>query len=317
MACRGCSSDGCSCSVTGTGAISVSGSGTPITSPYVITFSMPTALDVLTVDDVTSCTVMDDPHVPVLLGDGSVKMVPLPCYDNLNAPLSGQAFAFTWNGAVDFTPGDGFISFDSLTTSAVTIITISEQDTNGADISDWLAALDDLTGYPKGMFKVYMRSNPMVWASFRVSSIDAGAAGYQEATVAYVDHNGVFDDTIPGDIVIDFAPASEGALGGWDSIQDIYAKTTAYGFVLADAGGYFRCGSGPYTLTVPNNSTEAFAIGVHIDIIQTAAGDITVAGAVGVTINAAPGYKLNGQWASATLIKVGTNEWDLVGNLKA
>lgn len=277
---------------------------------------MEDALAELTVDDATSCAVLDDPHVPVLLGDGSVLSVPLPCYDELNVALSGQAFAFTWNGAVDFTPGDGYIAFDSLTTSAVTVIYISEQDTNGANIALWLTALDALTGYPKGMFKIYMRSDPTVWASFRLASIAPGAAGYQEADVVYVDHNGVFDDAIPGDIVLDFAPASEGALGGWDSVQDIYAKTTAYGFVLADAGGYFRCGSGPYTLTVPNNSTQAFIIGTHIDIIQTAAGDITVAGAGGVTINAAPGYKLNGQWASATLIKVGTNEWDLVGNLK-
>lgn len=318
MACRGCSSDGCSCSVIGDGvAIAVSGTGTPVTSPYVVTFSIEDALDAVTVDDATDCSVLDDPHVPVRLDDGSVYLVPLPCYEQLNGPLPGQAFAFTWDSATDGAPGSGQIQFDSGTYSSVTTVHVSETDIAGTDISEWLDALDDLTGYPKGMFKVYSRTDPTEWATFRVVSGAAGVAGVWDFTVVYVDHAGLFSDVVAGDIVLDFAPASEGALGGFNSVQTIVTVSAARTFALGDEGKYFRCGSGPYTLTVPANADEPFVTGIHMDIVQTAAGTITVAGDVGVTVNAAPGYDLNGQWASATLIKVGTDEWDLVGNLTA
>lgn len=318
MACRGCSSDGCSCSVTGDGvAIAVTGTGTPVTSPYLVSFSIEDALAAVAVDDVSDCTVLDVPRVPVLLDNGDVYMVPLPCYDQVNASLPGQAFAFTWDSATDGAPGAGGIQFDSGTYSSVSTIHVSEADTQGTDISGWLNALDDFAGYPKGMFKVYSRTDPAIWATFRLTSGSAGGAGVWDFTVIYVDHAGTFSDAVAGDVVLDFAPASEGTLGGFDSVQTIATKSAAYGFVVGDEGKYFRCDSGPYSLTVPTNATQAFPIGTHIDITQTGAGTITIAAAVGVTINAAPGYDLNGQWASASLIKVGTDEWDLVGNLTA
>lgn len=317
MACRGCSSDGCNCSVVGTGAIAVTGTGTPVTSPYVVTFSIEDALDAVTIDDATDCSVLDTPRVPVLLDDGSVYMVPLPCYDQLNGALPGQAFAFTWDSTTDGAAPAGEIQFNSGTYSSVTELHVSQTDIQGTNIADWLAALDDITGSPKGMFKVYSRTDPTVWATFWLLSGAAGSAGVWDFTVTYVDHAGVFTDTVAGDVVLDFAPASEGSLGGFDSVQVIETKSAAYTFVLGDQGKYFRCGSGPYTLTVPTNADQAIPVGSHIDIIQTAAGTITVAGDVGVTVNAAPGFDLNGQWASATLIKVATNEWDLVGNLTA
>lgn len=319
MACRGCSSDGCNCSVTGDGTlITVSGSGTPVTDPYLIELDVDEALGSITIDDATDCTLLDTPRVPVVLGSGATKLVPLPCYDNLDAAIPGQAFAFTWDGNTDLAPAIGHIQFNNADPSLTTQIIINETEFYGTNVENWATALDDVAGMPKGMFKVYSRSDNTVWASFRVTDVDPGVTSAQrEFDVTYVDHSGVFSDVVPGDIVLDFAPASEGSLGGFNSIQPITTLVAAYTFVLGDQGEYFRCGAGPYTLTVPTNAAQAFDIGTHIDIIQTAAGTITVAGAVGVTVNAAPGYDLNGQWASASLIKVGTDEWDLVGNLTA
>lgn len=71
------------------------------------------------------------------------------------------------------------------------------------------------------------------------------------------------------------------------------------------------------TLTVPTNASVAFPVGCQINIIQTAAGQVTVAGAGGVTVNATPGLKLRAQWSSATLIKRATDTWVLVGDLAA
>ncbi len=71
------------------------------------------------------------------------------------------------------------------------------------------------------------------------------------------------------------------------------------------------------TVTIPTNATTAFPIGSSIDILQTGAGQVTIAGAVGVTVNATPGLKLRTQWSSATLMKRATDSWVVVGDLTA
>ncbi len=71
------------------------------------------------------------------------------------------------------------------------------------------------------------------------------------------------------------------------------------------------------TLTIPLNSSVAFPVGTMITILQTGAGQTTVAGAVGVTVNATPGLKLRTQYSAATCIKRATNTWVLIGDLAA
>jgi hypothetical protein len=71
------------------------------------------------------------------------------------------------------------------------------------------------------------------------------------------------------------------------------------------------------TLTIPTNATVAWPIGTSIDILQTGAGQVTIAGAAGVTVNATPGLKLRTQWSSATLLKRATDSWVVVGDLSA
>jgi hypothetical protein len=72
------------------------------------------------------------------------------------------------------------------------------------------------------------------------------------------------------------------------------------------------------TLTVPTNATAPFAVGTQITIAQSGAGQVTVAGAVGVTVSASDSAtKLRTQWSAATLIKTGTNSWILIGDISA
>ncbi len=93
---------------------------------------------------------------------------------------------------------------------------------------------------------------------------------------------------------------------------------TSYTLAIADAGRAIEMNNASAnTLTVPLNSSVAFPIGTVIDIFQTGAGQTTVAATGGVTINARPGLKLSGQWATATLIKRGTDTWLLTGSLSA
>lgn len=94
---------------------------------------------------------------------------------------------------------------------------------------------------------------------------------------------------------------------------------TTYTLVAGDAGNLVTLtNAAAITLTVPLNSSVAFAIGTQITITQSGAGTVTVAGAVGVTVNSADGdLKLRTQWSAATLIKIATNSWILIGDIKA
>ena len=107
-----------------------------------------------------------------------------------------------------------------------------------------------------------------------------------------------------------------------DSKSPLYAtinpQPSAYTLALTDAQNvYIRHTSGTNTtLTIPLNSTVAFTAGTTICGIQAGAGQITIQGVVGVTLNyASSANKTRAQFSSYALIKVNTNEWDLVGDL--
>ena len=71
------------------------------------------------------------------------------------------------------------------------------------------------------------------------------------------------------------------------------------------------------TLTVPPNSTVAFEVGTVINVHQRGAGQTTIVQGVGVTVRTDETLKLRKQWATAVLIKRGTDEWVLAGSLEA
>jgi hypothetical protein len=94
------------------------------------------------------------------------------------------------------------------------------------------------------------------------------------------------------------------------------ASTTA---VLADDGKLVTMSNASAnTFTVPPNSSVAFGIGTQINIAQLGAGQTTLVAGAGVTINSAgTKLKLKAQYAVATVVKTGTDEWFAVGNLSA
>lgn len=94
---------------------------------------------------------------------------------------------------------------------------------------------------------------------------------------------------------------------------------TTYTLVASDAGDLVTLNNASaITLTVPLNSSVAFATGTQITIAQLGAGQVTVAGAVGVTVSASDSStKLRTQYSAATIIKTGTNSWILIGDIVA
>lgn len=71
------------------------------------------------------------------------------------------------------------------------------------------------------------------------------------------------------------------------------------------------------TITIPSDASVNYPVGTSIDILQTASGQVTIAGAQGVTVNATPGLKLRTQWSSATLFKRSADTWVVYGDLTA
>lgn len=94
-------------------------------------------------------------------------------------------------------------------------------------------------------------------------------------------------------------------------------KTGSYTLVLTDAGKYIRMDVGSANdLTVPANASVAFAIGTIIHLRQAGAGQTTIVEDTGVTVTTAATLKIRGQHSSASLVKVGTNTWELTGDLE-
>jgi len=103
----------------------------------------------------------------------------------------------------------------------------------------------------------------------------------------------------------------------------INAQTgTTYTVLAADAANFITANnSSAQTYSIPTNATTAFAIGTQINIIQIGTGQVTInavtSGTTTVLSNAgtpaAP--KLRVQYSSATLIKVATDTWYVVGDI--
>ena len=105
-----------------------------------------------------------------------------------------------------------------------------------------------------------------------------------------------------------------------DSLTPINQKTASYTLsLLTERDDLIEMGSGSaLTLTIPTDATLDFPIGTSIDILQTGAGQVTVAPVSGtVTVNATPGLKLRTTWSSATLFKRAANTWVVFGDLTA
>lgn len=94
-------------------------------------------------------------------------------------------------------------------------------------------------------------------------------------------------------------------------------QTASYTLALTDRGKLVEMNvAGANNLTVPLNSSIAFPIGSKIDLSQYGAGQTTIVATGGVTIRSAGGaLKLAAQYSGASLVKIGTDEWYLFGDI--
>lgn len=111
--------------------------------------------------------------------------------------------------------------------------------------------------------------------------------------------------------------------GSWrwfDDSTQLSAKTANYQLTLDDAGKTVTISStSDTTVTIPLNSVVPFAIGQRFDFIRLNTGNVTfVAGDVAVGLQSKnSNKKIAARYSGATLIKIDTNNWILIGDLTA
>lgn len=110
--------------------------------------------------------------------------------------------------------------------------------------------------------------------------------------------------------------ASDGAI----QMRNVYNRQTAsYTLVLGDAGKIveMNVAGTNNNVTVPPNSSVAYPIGTEIFVTQYGSGQTSLVAGAGVTIRSDAGkLTIANQYKGACLLKVGTDEWYLIGSLK-
>ena len=127
-------------------------------------------------------------------------------------------------------------------------------------------------------------------------------------------------DIADGNVTVADDLAVTGAITGGSVVAPIAinAQTgTTYTFVAADAGKLVTSSNGSaQTFTVPPNSSVAFDVGTQIIVQNIGSANCTLAQGSGVTITSVDSNKeIDGQYASACLIKTATDAWTLIGKL--
>lgn len=97
----------------------------------------------------------------------------------------------------------------------------------------------------------------------------------------------------------------------------INTQTASYTLVLTDNGKLVEQNvATANTLTIPLNSSVAFPIGTIIDVTQYGAGIVSIVATGGVTIRSANSWlRIGSQYSIVSLIKRGTDEWYLFGDI--
>ena len=241
---------------------------------------------------------------------------------DLKAPKAAPTFTGTLTAA-DVTISGNLTVSGTTTTVNTTNFTTSDPviylgDGNNANLVDigFVGSYNDGTYAHQGLVKDSSDSKwklfkgvtdePTTTVNFAQGSLDALKVGAFEATTVTPSSGVVFSDG---------TQTKEGT----PSRTPIVQKTAAYTLsALTERDSLIEVSSATgVTVTIPANSAVAYPVGTSIDILQTSTGQVTIAGAAGVTVNATPGLKLRTTWSSATLFKRATDTWVVYGDLTA
>jgi len=238
------------------------------------------------------------------------------------APLAGPTFTGTTTTSDLIVNGDFTVNGTNFAASATSItiednmIQLAYQNSANTVDLGLVVAYNDGTAKHAGLvrdvsdskWKLFqgVTTEPSTTVNFTQGSLDDLAVAGLTATTVTPSSGVVFSDG---------TQTKEGV----PSRTPIIQKTASYTLsALTERDSLIEVSSASgTTITIPTNATVAYPVGTSIDILQTSTGQVTIAGAVGVTVNATPGLKLRTQWSSATLFKRATDTWVVMGDLSA
>lgn len=108
-------------------------------------------------------------------------------------------------------------------------------------------------------------------------------------------------------------PSANGGVGP----LSINTQTVNYTLVLSDANSkLLRLNKATaFALIIPTNASVSFPVGTQVTYYQEGAGQITVSGAAGVTVNSANGFKTRARYSTVTAIQTTNNNWLITGDI--
>ncbi len=205
----------------------------------------------------------------------------------ISSPSEGMVSYLTDTNLVEVYTGSAWVSLQVALASLTTAAAFGA-DGSGVDVT----------------FNSATAGDTMLWDASEEKLVITGTNGQNSLEVADGDVSITDSLTVSGGLI---APLQINAQTG-----------TTYTLVAADAGKLITSSNGSaQTITVPPNSSVAFAVGTQIIVQNIGAANATLAQGSGVTIQSKDSNKeIDGQYAAATCIKTATDTWSLIGALK-
>ena len=229
------------------------------------------------------------------------------------ALLSGADQTFSGNITVS---GNFTVSGTTTTVSTQDLVVndpmiyIGEGSTSNTADLGIVGSFDDGTYQHAGIVR---DASDDIWKLFK------GVTDEPSTTINFA--QGSLDDLAVNNIEVAGVVFTDGTqtLAGVPSITSIASKTASYTLTAAtERDTIIEVDSASATtVTIPADSSVNFPVGSTLDIIQVGAGQVTIAGDTGVTVNGTPGTKLRTQWSSVTLLKRAANSWLVFGDTAA
>jgi len=231
---------------------------------------------------------------------------------DLKASLSGATFTGAVSGTSLTLSGDLTVNG---TTTTLNSTTMSVDDKN-LELGS-VATPSDVTADGGGITLKGATDKTFNWVDATDSWTSSEHINLASGKDLKVNGTAVISSTAGGFIFTDGTQTKEGV----PSRTPIIQKTAAYTLsALTERDSLIEVSSATgVTISIPTDATLDYPIGTAIDILQTGAGQVTIAAVTPgtTTVNSTPGLKLRTTWSSATLFKRAANTWVVFGDLTA
>lgn len=232
--------------------------------------------------------------------------------------IGASAASGASDGHVMTRQSDGSTAWEAIPAAATpTVITVADTTDTSCSVALFESATGDLAPKTDGG-ATYNAGTGTLTATAFAGALTGNVTGNASGSAATVTAGAQTAITSVGTLS---AVAVTGAITGGSVVAPIAFNAqsgTTYTFVAADAGKMVTSSNGSaQTFTVPPNSSVAYDVGTQIIVQNIGSANCTLAQGSGVTITSVDSNKeIDGQYASAVLIKTATDAWTLIGKLK-